>query len=158
MTEPAGHEPTAKELMTRWLRMIQSGDFSHAAEILDDDVVAEWPQSRERVVGLENLIAIMAHYPGGTLSTRMATAKITETSQEHYLMTPMFTMVKTEGSGNNRANGSVLTRYPDGTDWYIVMTAETSGGKIVRNDAYFAPVYDAPKWRAKWVERMEDDE
>ncbi|MDR3687263.1 MAG: hypothetical protein P4L93_09940 [Coriobacteriia bacterium] len=157
MTDSAGHEPSAKELMTRWLKMIQTGNFSDAAEVLDENVVAEWPQSRERVRGLKNMIAIMTNYPGGSLGTHMESARITENSEEHYLMTPMFTMVKTEGSGN-KANGAVLTRYPDGSDWYIVMTAETRGGKIVRNDAYFAPVYDAPKWRAKWVERMEDDE
>jgi hypothetical protein len=157
MTDSAGHEPSAKELMTRWLKMIQSGDFRDAAEILDENIVAEWPQSRERVVGLKNLVAIMSNYPGGKLGAHVESARITDNSQEHYLMTPMFTMVKTEGSGNN-ANGSVLTRYPDGSDWYIVMTAETKNGKIVRNDAYFAPVYDAPKWRAKWVERMEDGE
>jgi len=157
MTDSAGHEPSAKELMTRWLKMIQSGDFRDAAEIIDENVIAEWPQSRERVVGLKNLAAIMTNYPGGVLGTHVESARITENSQEHYLMTPMFTMVKTEGAGN-KASGSVLTRYPDGSDWYIVMTAETEHGKIVRNDAYFAPVYPAPKWRAKWVERMEDDE
>jgi ketosteroid isomerase-like protein len=143
--------------MTRWLKMIQSGDFSHAAEVLDEDVVAEWPQSRERVRGLKNLIAIMGHYPGGKLGTHLESAQFMETPQDRYLMTPMFTTVKATGSGN-KATGIVLTRYPDGSDWYIVMTAETKNGKIVRNDAYFAPLYDAPAWRAKWVERMGDDE
>jgi hypothetical protein len=156
MTDPSAHEPGAKELLSRWLEMIQSGDFSKAAEILDEDIVAEWPQSRERVVGLKNLVAIMSHYPGGSLGTRMETARLTEVSQERYLITPMFTTVKTEGTGN-KATGSVLTRYPDGTDWYIIMSAETRGGKIVRNDAFFAPIYEAPKWRAKWVQPMEDD-
>lgn len=158
MTESSGHEPSAKEVLIKWMRMIQSGDFTNAAEILDENIVAEWPQSRERVVGLKNMKAIMSNYPGGALGTRMETARFSESSEEHYLMTPMFTMVKVEGSGSNRANGSVLTRYPDGSDWYIVMSAETRGGKIVRNDAYFAPVYEAPAWRSQWVERMEDDE
>ena len=157
MTESAARPLSATELLDRWLRMIQSGDFTNAPDILDENIVAEWPQSRERVRGLKNLTAIMTHYPGGALGTRMETAHFTETSEEHYLMTPMFTTVKVEGSGTH-ASGSVLTRYPDGTDWYIVMFVDIRDGKIVRNDAYFAPVYDAPKWRAKWVERMGDDE
>jgi hypothetical protein len=156
MTSPSHPEPGAKQLLTLWLEMIRSGEFSHAPEILDEDIVAEWPQSRERVVGLKNLLAILEHYPGGRLDAQMASARFTESSAERYLMTPMFTTVRAEGAGN-QASGSVLTRYPDGSDWYIVMFAETRGGKIVKNDAYFAPVYDAPAWRAKWVERIEDD-
>ena len=79
MTDSAGHEPSAKELMTRWLKMIQSGDFRDAAEIIDENVVAEWPQSRERVVGLKNLAAIMTNYPGGVLGTHVESARITDT-------------------------------------------------------------------------------
>ena len=157
MIDSAGRDRSARELMLTWLKMIQSGDFTNAAEIIDEDVVAEWPQSRERVRGLTNLKAIMENYPGGALNAQVETAKITESSEVRYLMTPMFTTVKVEGSGN-KATGSVLTRYPDDSDWYIVMTAEIRDGRIVRNDAYFAPVYEAPKWRAKWVERMKDDE
>lgn len=153
MTDSAQREPSAKELMIRWLEMIQSGDFSEAAEIVDENIVAEWPQSGERVVGLMNLTAIMENYPGGALGTVMETARIEESPTERYMITPMFTTVKAAGSGN-MAWGSVLTRYPDGTDWYIVMFAETRGGKVIRNDAFFAPVYDAPEWRAQWVERI----
>jgi len=157
MTDSSVHEPSAKEVLTKWLLMIKSGDFTDIAELIDEDAVAEWPQSRERVVGLKNLRAIMENYPGGSLDTHTETARFVETSQERYLMTPMFTTVKA-GATNNYATGHVLTRYPDGSDWYIVMSAETRNGKIIRNDTYFAPVYDAPKWRAKWVERMKDDE
>jgi len=141
--------------MIRWLEMIQSGDFAKADEIIDKDIVAEWPQSGERIVGLGNLKAIMENYPGGALGTVMETARIEESPAEHYMITPMFTTVKAAGAGN-MAWGSVLTRYPDGTDWYIVMFAETRGGKVIRNDSFFAPVYDAPEWRAQWVERIEN--
>ena len=158
MTETTGHAPSAKELLTRWLEMIRSGDFTNAAEILDENVVAEWPQSRERVVGRKNLIAIMDNYPGGALRTELETARLAEASEQHYVITPMFTAVQAEAGSGNRAYGQVKTRYPDGSDWYIVMFAEVKEGKIVRNDAYFAPVYEAPKWRAKWVERMADSE
>ena len=157
MTESGGHSPSAKDLLSRWLTMIQSGDFTDAPEILDEDIIADWPQSRERVRGLKNLTAIMTNYPGGALRTQMDTAKFTETSEERYLMTPMFTTVRAEGAGS-KATGNVRTRYPDGSEWYIVMSADIRDGKIIRNDAYFAPVYDAPAWRAKWVERMPDDE
>jgi hypothetical protein len=157
MTDLSGNEPGAKELATRWLTMIQSGDFTNAAEILDENFVAEWPQTRERVRGLKNLVAMMEHFPGGNVNTRVETARLTESTEAHYLMTPMFTTIKVEGSGN-RATGHVLTRYPDGTDWYVVLSIETRGGKIIHNTAFFAPVYDAPKWRAQWVEHMGDSE
>jgi hypothetical protein len=157
MTQPSGHEPSARELLSQWLEIIRSGEFDRAVDVLDENVVAEWPQSRERVVGRDNLLAIMTHYPGGRLSTEVASARFIESSSERYIMTPMFTTVKTEGTGN-QATGTVLTRYPDGSDWYIVMSAETRNGKIVKNNAYFAPVYEAPEWRAEWVERMASDD
>jgi hypothetical protein len=155
MSAPANPELTARELAVRWLTMIQHADFTDARVILDADVVSEWPQSRERVRGVENLIAIFANYPGGTVTTDVGRLHFTEPAHDSYLMTPVFTIVKAQGSGET-ASGSILTRYPDGSDWYIVLFVKARGGKIVYNEVYFAPIYDAPAWRAKWVERMDE--
>jgi hypothetical protein len=153
MTDPHGQD--VRGLAVRWLKMIQCGDFSEAREILDDNIIAEWPQSRERVRGLNNLIGIFTNYPGGVVVADAEKIRFKD-AEDSYLMTPMFTMVKAQASGDT-ATGSILTRYPDGSDWYIVMFITAKEGKIVYNEVFFAPVYDAPEWRKQWVETMDDD-
>jgi hypothetical protein len=36
------------------------------------------------------------------------------------------------------------------------MIVEFSDGKIWRETRYYAEPFEAPEWRAQWVERMED--
>jgi len=45
-----------------WSRM-QTNDFALVAELFDDDYILEWPQSRERIRGKANFIAVNADYP-----------------------------------------------------------------------------------------------
>jgi ketosteroid isomerase-like protein len=45
-----------------WRRMA-SNDFASVAAVLAPDFVLEWPQSRERIRGVERFIAMNAEYP-----------------------------------------------------------------------------------------------
>ncbi|HZD42283.1 MAG TPA: hypothetical protein VE131_16285, partial [Terriglobales bacterium] len=74
--------------------------------------------------------------------------------ERRYLLTPMFTTVKIEGTGDTVV-ASAKMKYPDGSDWYVISLATIRGGKIVKLVQYFAPVYEAPEWRSQWVERIE---
>lgn len=144
---------TAKDLVLRMYEMINTRQFDRFDEIVAEDFVAEWPQSKERVVGRSNFLAILRSYPGE--GPRLSTTEIefTEGDEGTYLLTPLFTAVKAEGSGDT-ATSTMCTTYPDGSDWYVITIAKAHNGKLVHNTAYFAPVYDAPEWRAQWVERM----
>ena len=44
---------------------MQARDWAGAAELVDEDVVVEWPVSRERMTGRENYIAVNHEYPEG---------------------------------------------------------------------------------------------
>lgn len=44
---------------------IQARDWAGAGELLDEDLVVEWPVSRERIVGRDNFVRINAEYPEG---------------------------------------------------------------------------------------------
>src|SRR5262245_47335820 len=46
-----------------WQRM-SDFDFAGAGELLHEDYVCEWPQSRERIRGRANFVALNAAYPG----------------------------------------------------------------------------------------------
>ena len=72
---------------------------------------------------------------------------------EHYVMTPTFQVVKVEGTGESLTS-YVKARYPDGSDWYIVTFSTFKEGKILKRVDFYAPFYQAPAWRAKWVEKF----
>ena len=45
-----------------WARM-ETNDFRHAAEMLAEDFVLDWPQSRERIRGREDFARVNEEYP-----------------------------------------------------------------------------------------------
>jgi hypothetical protein len=68
----------------------------------------------------------------------------------------MFTALKVVGSGDSLV-ATVESRYPDGSDWYVIAIGTFQAGRIVKVVQYFAPVSTAPPWRASWVESMDAD-
>jgi hypothetical protein len=129
-------------------------DYDGLGEVMAEDAVMEWPQSGERVRGLENIRTILSTYPGGLSSYSREGVVYTHDDEQNYVLTPMFTMVKAQESSGMLLM-VVRTRYPDGSDWYVVEMIEAARGKITKQTSYFAPVYEAPEWRAAYVEPMD---
>ena len=104
-----------------------------------DETIEEYPQSGERIRGKTNLRAIIDNYPGRRENDfRIGTAEIT-------------------GNGDDFvARGSIT--YPNGETWHAVMLITVRDGKIAKITSYFAAPFEAPAWRAKWVERVEAGE
>jgi hypothetical protein len=44
--------------------------------------------------------------------------------------------------------------YGGGQVFDVVLSIELKGGKLWRDRRYYAEVFEAPQWRAQWVERM----
>ena len=44
-------------------------------------------------------------------------------------------------------------RYPDGSDYHVISILEVRDGLIAKVTTYFAAEFEAPDWRAGWVER-----
>ena len=44
----------------------------------------------------------------------------------------------------------------DGQIYHVAMIVEFRDGKIWRDTRYYAEPFQAPDWRAQWVERMEE--
>jgi ketosteroid isomerase-like protein len=53
------------QIVQAWWERIGARDWAGAGELLADDLVVEWPVSRERIVGRENFISVQAEYPEG---------------------------------------------------------------------------------------------
>ena len=49
----------------------------------------------------------------------------------------------------------VVSDYGDGREFHYVSTVELKDGKMWRDTRYYAEPFEAPGWRARWVERME---
>ena len=154
MMESGRGMPSTKDLALKMYETINKDELDRLDEVVSDDVVLEWPQSCERVRGLRHLKAILGNYPGGRLQPRYESARVVQGDEAQFVLTPMFTMVRVEGTGDT-AFTAVKSCYPDGTEWYIVAIVTAHDGKLVKLVQYFAPVYDAPEWRQKWVETME---
>jgi hypothetical protein len=99
-------------------------------EIAHEDLVTEWPQSGERIVGKENCIIVLRHYPGGG---------------------PTRTGRRTIGCGDVWVTESVLD-YPGGQRSHFLSVFEFRDSKIARLTEYFADPFEPPKWRLELVD------
>ena len=96
-----------------------------------DDYTMEMPQSGERIRGRENLLALRQAYPAGV-----------EFEPRRVVARP------------DLGVGEYTIRY-NGSPVYVVAIAELADGKVVRETHYFAEPFEAPAWRARWVEKMD---
>jgi ketosteroid isomerase-like protein len=113
-------------------RTLEAGDWDAAADLLHEDFVQEWPQSGERIVGRDNAIAINQNFPGGLPTMRFRRTL----------------------SGGELAVLEIELTYADGSRYLGVSVIELRDGKIAKETDYFAQPFQAPQWRAQWVERM----
>jgi hypothetical protein len=113
-------------------KAIGAGDWGRAGTLLHEDFVQEWPQSGERIVGKENALAVNQNFPGGL---------------------PKMTFHRSL-TGGDLVVLEVGLEYADGSLYQGVSIMEIREGKIVKETDYFAQAFQAPQWRAQWVERI----
>jgi len=53
----------ADEVVRKYWSLMQSNDFHAVGQVLSDEFVVEWPQSRERIRGRQNFALMNAEYP-----------------------------------------------------------------------------------------------
>lgn len=110
-------------------------DFEQAREVLHEDFVCEWPQSRERIRGVDNFIRVNQHYPG---RWRIYILKIVAAGDE------VVTEVEVELTAENGA-----VRQDRAVSFF-----KLRDGKIVYLREYWPEPFAAPDWRSQWVEMM----
>jgi ketosteroid isomerase-like protein len=125
-------ERDARQVAEKLWKALQVGDWETAAGCLHDDFVQEWPQSGERIVGRDNAIAIEQSFPGGLPTMRFRRTL----------------------AGGDLAVLEVEFTYADGSRYLGVSILEFRDGKVVRETDYYSQPFQAPEWRAQWVEQM----
>jgi hypothetical protein len=121
-------ERDVRDLFTRLFEHM-SAEEEH--DLRHPDFVMEMPQSRERIVGRENMRKMQENYPGP----------------------PKIELRRVVGSGDVWVI-EMRSDY-DGRLYHAVGIVEFRDGKILRETRYYADPFDAPEWRAEWVESME---
>ena len=53
----------AEAIVREFWRLMETNDFQSVKLVLADDLVVEWPQSKERIRGAENFARMNAEYP-----------------------------------------------------------------------------------------------
>jgi hypothetical protein len=120
-----------REALNRHWAASDSGDFATEHDIYLDDPILDYPQSRERIVGRQNI-------------------QITRTVQPNK---KRFVVSRIVGSGNLWITEFVLSY--DGQPFYTVSIMEFRGLKVAHETQYFAGPFEAAESRRKWVENMD---
>jgi hypothetical protein len=107
-----------------------ASDFETEHRIYHEDAVLEYPQSGERIRGRRNI----------------QSQRSTQPSKKRFSVRRMI------GGGDLWISEFLLTY--DGKPSYTVSIMEFKGDKVARETQYFAEPFEAPAWRAQWVERM----
>jgi ketosteroid isomerase-like protein len=140
-----------EEVVRAYAAAHASGDHDRLTQLRHPDWITEWPQSGERIRGDANARAIDDAFPGGRPSVN--TERIVG-SEDRWVMTPVYSLQRIVGSGEAWwADGHIT--YSNGSTWNIILFVELRDGKIHRETAYFAEPFEAPAWRAPFVERMD---
>jgi hypothetical protein len=131
-------------------RAIREHDWDALGDYFHTDAVLEFPQSGERFTGLENIRAQFENYPNlepGSTELHDIIGGRT------FALTPMYTVIAVEGSGN-RGTAVLRIRYPDQSRWWAINVYELHEGLISRSRNFFAPEFDPPEWRAPYRDKV----
>ena len=115
-----------------------ASDLSPAGEYAirhPEDYAMEMPQSGERIRGRQNMRAFQEAFPSNANPPSIRIRRV---------------LVR---DGLWVAEG--VNDYGDGKVFDVVAVFELKDGKIWRDTRYYAEPFEAPDWRAQWVERME---
>jgi ketosteroid isomerase-like protein len=123
-------EANANEnVVNRLIECINSRHIEVMDELFHDDAVMHWPQSGELVRGAENRRGIYNAFPQ------------LPTITPHRML-----------SGGNLVVAEALLDY-NGPQYETVFIFELRGGRISKETAYWSEAFEAPEWRAQWVEK-----
>ena len=140
---------TNEECVARYAAASAAFDLEALTALRHPDWMVFWPQSGERVHSNEAFAEIVNKYPGGapiTEITRIVGA------EDHWVVTAGNTVLRVAGSGDFWWSEWRLT-YPSGDVYLVVDMMELRDGLVLRETVYWAAPFEAPEWRAPWVER-----
>lgn len=139
-----------RRVVERFAEALAANDFDAQDVLVHEDYVGRWPQSGEVIRGRENRRAVLENYPGGEGGLGASAERIVGTDDQ-FITGPSWNIIHLAGSGDELTITGRLT-YPNGEVWHFATLLTLREGKIWRQVEYFAPPFEAPAWRAPFVE------
>jgi hypothetical protein len=128
-----------------------ANDLERLGRLRHADWTETWPQSGERIPNHAAYVRIHERYPGGFPD--MTIDRVVG-SDDRWVMTPSMTVLRIAGSGDVWLSEGI-NRYADGTIAHIVKHLEIQDGRVRSEVTFFAAPFEAPSWRAEFVERVD---
>ncbi len=122
----------SKDVVVRFWKVMRDNDFFAASELLHEGFTLEWPQSRERIRGRENFARLNTAYPAGGKWMFVINQIVAEGD------TVVTDVSVSDGIRDDRA----------------ITFSTIRGGRIWKQVEYWTEAFEAPAWRAEWVERF----
>jgi hypothetical protein len=107
---------------------VNTRDMDYFDALYHDDVVIEWPQSGEVIRGRHNIRQLRLAYP----------------------TPPTATLRRVVGSGDLWAMEMDFDY--DGDRFHVILIHQYHDGLVESETTYYAAPFEAPAWRAQWVE------
>lgn len=126
-------EGQIRQLLDAHWQASATGDLEAEHDIYDDNVLCDYPQSGERIIGRNNLQALRGHHPGKPSG---------------------FHVRRIVGQGSLWITEYTITY--QGKPAYTVSIMEFRDDKVVHETQYFSDPFEAPAWRSQWVQQMPD--
>jgi hypothetical protein len=124
------HDDQIPEALKAHWQASADSDANAEHDIYDDQVICDYPQSGERILGRSNLQALRSHHPGKPSG---------------------FTVKRILGQGDLWITEYTITYLQRAA--YTVSIMEFRNGKVVHETQYFADPFEAPPWRSRWVQQ-----
>lgn len=121
-----------KQILENFWATMATNDFHAVAQLLHDDYILEWPQSCERIRGRDNFAVINTFYP----ADGKWTFHINHITSEADLVVTDVSV--SDGTRHDRA----------------ITFSTIRDGKIWRQVEFWLEPFEAPAWRAQWVEKI----
>jgi limonene-1,2-epoxide hydrolase len=122
-----------KQIMETFWRTMETNDFHAASQLLHDDYILEWPQSGERILGRDNFAAINTNYPAA--------------GQWHFQINHILAEGDVVVTDVNVTDGKIVGR--------VITFSTIRDEKIWKQVEFWPDPFEAPEWRAKWIQKIE---
>lgn len=145
---------SGRAVVERYTEALSKNDTHAMQELAHPDYICRYPQSGEVIRGPANLAAIGENYPGQESGRLGSSISEIRGRDDEFVAPPIpaWNMVHLTGSGDEFTVTTTVT-YPNGETWHGVLLITVRDGKIWREIDYFAAPFEAPEWRAPFVER-----
>lgn len=124
-------DETIRDALNAHWQASAAGDLEAEHDIYDDDVICDYPQSGERIVGRINLQALRGHHPDKPAG---------------------FDVRRIQGDGQLWVTEYTITYNARAA--FTISVMEFRNGKVVHETQYFSEPFEAPEWRSRWVQKI----